>query len=165
MAIFITMKTYYFNEENIASTDQLSDLLDSWVIEGKNTYRNLTEEDRSFKPSPEVWSPREIIGHLIDSARYNLMRFSEIPLETSPYMLKVYDPDNLVLLFDYQNQNDKNLITFWEQLNLQISGLIRNVKTADLERLVIIQGEVFSLAYIMYDYVGHLGHHLAELKG
>jgi len=159
------MKTYYFKEENITSTDQLSALLDSWVSEGKNTYHNLTEEDRSFKSSPEVWSPREIIGHLIDSARYNLTRFSEVPLEDSPYLLKVYDPENLVLLFDYQNQNDKNLIPFWEQLNLQISGLIRNVKTADLERLVIIQGEVFPLAYIMFDYVGHLGHHLAELKG
>ncbi len=158
------MKTHYFKEDNITSTDQLSDLLDRWVMEGKNTYQNLTKEERSFKPFPDVWSPREIIGHLIDSARYNLMRFSEVLLESSPYLLKVYDPDNLVLLFDYQNQNDKNLIPFWEQLNLQISGIIRNVKTADLERLVIIQGEVYSLAYIMFDYVGHLGHHLAELK-
>jgi DinB superfamily len=157
------MNTYYFKETDIVTTDQLADLLDTWVLEGKNTYRNLTEEDRSHKPSVDVWSAREIMGHLIDSARYNLMRFSEIPLEASPYQLKVYDQENLVRLFDYQNQNDKNVIALWEQLNHQISGLIRNVKTTDLSKEVIIQGEVYSLSYIMFDYVGHLGHHLKEL--
>ncbi len=157
------MKTHYFKEENITTTGQLSDLLDSWVMEGKNTYQNLTEEDKRFKPFPDVWSPREIIGHLIDSARYNLARFSEVLLESSPYILKGYDQNNLVLLMDYQNQNDKNLIAFWELLNTYISEVIRNIKTKDLERMVIIRGESFSLAYIVFDYVGHLRHHLEDL--
>ena len=92
------MKTHYFKEDNITSTDQLSDLLDSWVMEGKNTY-------------------------------HNLLRFSEVLLESSPYILKGYDQNNLVLLMDYQNQNDKNLIAFWELLNTYISAVIRNIKT------------------------------------
>ena len=126
------MKTHYFKEENITTTGQLSDLLDSWVMEGKNTYQNLTEEAKRF-------------------------------LESSPYILKGYDQNNLVLLMDYQNQNDKNLIAFWELLNTYISAVIRNIKTKDLERMVIIRGESFSLAYIVFDYVGHLRHHLEDL--
>jgi len=37
-----------------------------------------TDEELSYKPNPEKWSKKEILGHLVDSGVNNLKRFTEI---------------------------------------------------------------------------------------
>ena len=37
--------------------------------------RQLSEANFTFKPSPEKWSGKEYMGHLIDSVQNNIRRF------------------------------------------------------------------------------------------
>lgn len=44
--------------------------------------RTIPEEHLCFRQSPEKWSKKEILGHLIDSATNNHQRFIRGQLET-----------------------------------------------------------------------------------
>ena len=68
------------------------------------TYIDQSSEiEFSRKSSPEKWSKKEILGHLIDSAVNNLQRFTEIQFQDKPYPIQKYDQDQLVIANDYQN--------------------------------------------------------------
>ena len=45
------------------------------VNEAAAELRLLSEESAAAKPNPDVWSVKEIVGHLIDSAANNHQRF------------------------------------------------------------------------------------------
>ena len=42
---------------------------------------DLQSIDWDYKPFPEKWSKKEVIGHLIDSAQINLQRFTRCTYE------------------------------------------------------------------------------------
>ena len=159
------MHTQYFHHPEINSIADLNARLHKLVQHTLHAYFQLDSDHRSAKLSYDHWSPREIIGHLTDSARYNLMRFTEIPLESSPYVIKVYDQVNLVKIFNYQHQDDAALLQFWQNLNLQISRIISQLTPEELGKKVSLGEESFTLSYIIFDYVGHLEHHLEQIFG
>jgi hypothetical protein len=46
----------------------------------------LSEEAVASKPTPSTWSPKEELGHLLDSAANNHQRIVRAQLEDSPAM-------------------------------------------------------------------------------
>ncbi|MEZ4875739.1 MAG: DinB family protein, partial [Flavobacteriaceae bacterium] len=59
------------------------------LVEQISTYVSESSEEKlSRKWSPNRWSKKELLGHLIDSGMYNLQRFTEIQFEEKPYRLK-----------------------------------------------------------------------------
>jgi hypothetical protein len=85
----------------------------------RSRYFLIDSESKSSKPNNK-WSKKEILGHLIDSARINLNRFTDILISTEKYIVKPYQQDQLVLVNDYQNTNEYDLVSLWQLLNHQI---------------------------------------------
>ncbi|RCK77550.1 MAG: hypothetical protein IGBAC_1859 [Ignavibacteriae bacterium] len=83
----------------------------------KEAIKDLSEEEKSFKPSPEKWSIREIINHLCDSEIMAATRLFRIVTEDNP-LLVAYNQNIWAQTFHY-NEID-------EELGLLIFGLIRN---------------------------------------
>ena len=159
------MKTHYFHFQDINSLPLLVKRLTDLITYTQRAYFLLDPDERSTKLNYDHWSPREIIGHLCDSARYNLMRFSEAQYMTTPYPASTYNQVELVKIMDYQNQDDNSLLTFWAGLNHQITLVINRMSPEDLSKIITIQDENLTLEYIIYDYVGHLQHHLEQIFG
>lgn len=117
------------------------------------------------KPSPERWSPKEIIGHLSDSAHINLERFIRCTYE-SGFKL-VYNQEQWVRVQYYQEIPIKDLLEFWTALNHKISVVLMNYPANALENTCDIGKKETNLktaAWIGRDYLNHLQHHLQQIN-
>lgn len=135
------------------------------LIEIGEAYLSKTHRQKlAAKPKPTQWSKKEILGHLIDSARYNLHRFTEIHIKTKPYQIVDYEQDKLILVNDYQRAEPKDLIMLWVGLNRQIIHIIRelNEKTVQVQAKLPNQ-KTTSLLFLINDYLDHLEHHVKQI--
>jgi hypothetical protein len=118
-----------------------------------------------LKPSEGKWSKKEILGHLIDSAIHNLVRFTEINYVEKPYYHRPYSQIDLVNLNQYQTMDTNELIQLWLSLNKQIIRIFKNSdeKTFDYQ-IVMNDQSVIDLKFLMTDYVEHLEYHINQIK-
>ncbi len=159
------MQTHYFHNTSIHTLEEACQLLDRLIKFASTSYFLLDSDQRGARLNYDKWSPREIIGHLTDSARYNLVRFTETAIHTSPYISNGYNQVALVKIQDYQGQDDANLLQYWQLLNQQILRVIPHLSKEDLSKSIQIQDEIFTLDYVIFDYIGHLQFHLEQIFG
>lgn len=124
--------------------------------------------------SPGKWSPREIIGHLIDSASVNHQRFVRARFQPD-LVFPGYDQDAWVAAQRYQDAPWDELLALWRSYNLRLARVMESTP-ADLRRRrttehnfheigwkAVRAGDPASLDDLMADYVGHLAHHLRQV--
>lgn len=115
--------------------------------------------------NPGKWSKKEILGHLIDSAIHNLVRFTEINYSEKPYRHRPYNQIELVNLNQYQKTDIKELTQLWFSINNQIVRIMKSVDENALDYKIILSDEsVIDLRFLMTDYVEHLEHHINQIK-
>jgi hypothetical protein len=139
------------------STERLEQLIG--FIPGALSEMNETDFGR--RPAPEKWSPKEILGHLIDSAANNHQRFIRTQYEELP--LIVYDPDEWNRLNGYDHLHGKHVLAFWELYNRHLLAIIRLIPEENLGKLCRSGQEPVTLGWLVDDYVRHLEHHLHQL--
>ncbi|HJY13320.1 MAG TPA: DinB family protein [Flavobacterium sp.] len=111
------------------------------------------------------WSKKEILGHLIDSAIHNLVRFTEINYAAKPYRHRPYNQIDLVNLNQYQTKDINELNQLWLSLNRQIIRIMKSVDENALDYKIILSDEsVIDLRFLMTDYVEHLEHHINQIR-
>jgi hypothetical protein len=131
---------------------------------GKAYIGQTAESKLSSKPSPEKWSKKEILGHLVDSGVNNLRRFTEIQFQKKPYSVKNYNQDLLVKVNDYQNASTQEILNFWIAVNTRIINIIKLQKAETLDYQIILEETVkFDLKFLIEDYVHHLEHHIRQI--
>lgn len=153
---------------NRAST--LQSILDSSIP----ALLKISPQVLSQKPSPDKWSKKEILGHLIDSAINNHRRFKQC-LHQDHLVFDGYDQDNEVLINDYQNRPSSDIIKLWEGMNQQLIQIIKAIpeqkmthKSAqhNYHRICfnrIPENQESTIKYLISDYIDHLEHHLAQI--
>lgn len=121
----------------------------------------MEEAAFAHKPAPDKWSPKEIIGHLIDSATNNHQRFVRAQFETEPHI--VYDQNNWNTHSYYQQMPKAQVIGFWRAYNVHLVQLFRLIPAEHWNR-VCRTNAPHPLSYILVDYVAHMEHHLRFLQ-
>jgi hypothetical protein len=115
--------------------------------------------------NPGKWSKKEVLGHLVDSAIHNLVRFTEINYSEKPYRHRPYNQIDLVNLNQYQKTDIKELTQLWFSINSQIVRIMKSVDENALDYKIILSDEsVIDLRFLMTDYVEHLEHHINQIK-
>ena len=85
--------------------------------------QKLDEAKASYKPSPDKWSKKQIIGLLIDSAANNHQRFVRGQFEASP---QIYYNQNKWNAFGYYDKmNRQHIIALWSAYNKVLAELIK----------------------------------------
>lgn len=144
--------------------NQTASQLDKLVSEGVENIRRNSPAQLDNKPSPEKWSKKEILGHLIDSAINNLQRFTEIQFSKKPYQVKPYEQDMLVKANAYQNADINELLNVWQALNTRIKEVIILQTEVSLSySLLLPNGDENDLRFLIDDYIDHLVHHLKQI--
>lgn len=139
-------------------------ILKNIVNEELERFGNISEEQWSAKISPEKWSKKEILGHLCDSALSNIRRFIITQYKENENI--VYDQNFWVKAQNYQNVQTSDVINLWKFLNLQIVNVVENIPDEDLQRtcdMTKTETKIFTLEYIINDYIDHLQHHLKAI--
>ena len=143
---------------------QLADLLRNTLATELPQLSALTETAASEMPNgPDAWSPKQELGHLIDSAANNHLRFISTSL-TSGFSGLPYAQNGWVDLHGYQDKPWTTTVFFWHAYNTFLADLISRIQEDDLANTCTIGGsEPCTLRFLIQDYVLHMQHHLNHL--
>ncbi len=127
--------------------------------------RTLTEERASMARAPGKWSAKEELGHLIDSAANNHIRFVRAAIEAE-FRGPGYSQNDWVRLHGYSNMQWETIINFWFQYNTFLVGLVDRIPEDRLETLCFIgTSPAVTLRFVIEDYILHMQHHIDLLLG
>ncbi|HEY4087311.1 MAG TPA: DinB family protein [Bryobacteraceae bacterium] len=142
----------------------LSKALADMVEREAQALRFFPERRTSDRPSgPSTWSSKEELGHLIDSAANNHVRFVRAAIEPELHAPK-YAQDDWVSIHGYQDTPWSPIVELWIQYNTFIAGLIARIPDDKLTTQCFIgDGEPVTLRFLIEDYMLHAQHHLDHL--
>ncbi len=116
-----------------------------------------------LKASPIKWSPKEEMGHLLDSAANNHQRIVRTQLEDEPKM-PGYDGNAWVELHKYQQRDWQEMIDLWRALNRQLLAAAEAVPESAWSRTCTIADSLpLTLKFVFEDYIAHMVHHLKHI--
>lgn len=153
--------------------------MSTYVVELREAVNSVTPrllalgDASATAPAAGKWSPREIIGHLVDSATNNYGRFVRGQLQDD-LVFPGYAQDDWVRIGRYRDAPWEELVTLWRTINLQIArvmeGTPEGVRRRPREKhsfevigVPLKPGEAATLEHVMSDYVAHLKHHLRQI--
>jgi DinB family protein len=145
--------------ESMPELNSLRDLLERVPAR----LQRLSEDTVASKPTPSNWSPKEELGHLLDSAANNHQRIVRAQLEDSPAM-PGYEQNRWVAVHAYQRRDWGELIELWQALNRQLLTAAQAVSDSAWSRTLTVAGsELLTLQFVFDDYVAHMLHHLRHI--
>lgn len=110
-----------------------------------------------------TWSPKEELGHLIDSAANNHIRFVRALIEPE-FHGPSYAQNDWVRLHRYQEMPWLKIVEFWFHYNTFIAALLKSVPAEKLSTPCFVgSGAAVSLEFLVNDYVLHMQHHVDHL--
>jgi hypothetical protein len=126
--------------------------------------RLIGDDAARAKPQRDVWSVKEILGHLIDSAVNNHHRFVRAQLSRE-LSFPGYEQNAWVAAQDYQSRPWLQLVEFWVLYNHHLAHVIaRMPDTAANVPCRIGTDEPVVLQALVQHYVAHLRHHLEQIQ-
>ena len=136
----------------------------------------LPDLENETPRAQDKWSPREIIGHLIDSAANNHQRFVRAQF-TDDLVFPGYQQAEWVSIQHYRQESWEQLVQLWKHYNLHLLHVMQNTPAEQLTRprlkhnlneiawQPVAIDQPATLEYFMRDYVDHLKHHLRQILG
>jgi hypothetical protein len=125
--------------------------------------RALPDSRASSSLARAKWSPKQVLGHLIDSASNNHQRLVRVQAEAD-LRLPGYAQDFWVDTQRYSERAWPDLIELWSAYNRHLAHVITHIAEArGNAHLRIADGPPVTLRYVALDYVGHVQHHLRQI--
>jgi len=165
---------------HLAAMKDIADRIGSWpacalaLVDAVDTARpwlqTLDDDSTAQRPGAGKWSPREILGHLIDSAANNHQRFVRARWQHD-LVFAAYDQDGWVEAQRYQDAPWQELVTLWASYNRHLARVmaaapasLRQTSHTNHSFDGVPAGEPATLQHFMNDYVRHLDHHLRQIR-
>lgn len=135
---------------------------------------SISEEQAERPRESGKWSPKEIVGHLIDSAANNHVRFVNAQF-SDDLVFPGYDQERWVTVQRYQEKSWPELVTLWSAYNRHLLHLIALIPEDSLKKLrtkhsldqiawkTVPQKEPITLEYFIRDYLDHMKNHLRQI--
>jgi hypothetical protein len=136
----------------------------------------MSDGETEKRPGPDKWSPREILGHLVDSASNNHQRFVRAQF-VDDLVFPGYEQDRWVAAQQYQSAPWPELVTLWRGFNLHLARVME-AAPAEVRRRPRVVHNLHEIGFasfapsvpvtleaFMHDYVTHLEHHVRQILG
>ncbi len=142
----------------------LAERLDAAVAAGGEWLRAISDPAAGARPPDRGgWSKKEELGHLIDSATNNRVRFITAAL-AGEYSGPSYDGPGWVQMGGYAVMPWSELIETWTRLNRTLAATIGRIPEERLSvRCRVGEHWSGSLEALIVDYIGHMQHHLDHI--
>src|SRR5581483_1406692 len=135
---------------------RLAELLRDTIVRELPNLKALTEERASLPRGEGKWSPKEELGHLLDSAANNHQRFV-YGGTSSEYRGPQYQQDTWVRIHGYRDMPWEELTAFWFQYNRLLVRVVEAIPDTQGDvPCTIGNGSPVKLAYVIEDYVLHM---------
>lgn len=127
----------------------------------------FSEVQVSRIPVPGVWSAKQVLGHLVDSAANNHARWARMAGEDG-LSFPTWDQDAWMTVQDWQGRPWDEVLELWFRYNLHLAWFAGRLSPAALRHTARIGtlngGEPMRLAQLLTHYDTHLNHHLAQVR-
>jgi hypothetical protein len=133
------------------------------ITEVKRIFKNVSKKQSEYRYSPDKWSVKEVLGHIIEAERvlsYRMLRFAR----NDGKDLHGFDENEYIRQANYSEIKLADLVEEFCALRASNVMMLKNFSEAMSLRTGTANGNKFSvraLAYVMY---GHVNHHLKILK-
>lgn len=122
--------------------------------------RALTDEQASVPRGEGKWRPKEELGHLIDSAANNHVRFAAAAI-VPEFRGSGYAQDDWVRLHGYSAMPWEAIVDFWSAYNSLLTRLIERIPESQMQvKVVIGASDPVTLGFLIDDYILHMQHHI-----
>lgn len=137
-------------------------------------FNKMSSAQFGEKPSENKWSPKEIIGHLVDSA-FNNHRRLILAENQDDLLFDGYDQDEWVRRNNYQNRSKDEVLELWRISNLQFGHVANSLSKEKLNAktkahsyfgwsmIPFEEGKEENVQYLIADYVYHTEHHILQI--
>ena len=138
--------------------------------------RRISDVVAGTPKTPNKWSPKQVLGHLIDSASVNHERFVRAP-QLDDLVFPGYDQDAWVETQRYNEAHWDDLIDLWLAYNRHLARVMAAIPETERCRprehhnfdeigfRAVSPNTPSTLDYLMKDYVVHLEHHVTQILG
>lgn len=143
--------------------DDVSAALSQQIEELHAALDVLTEPQACFKPGPDEWSVKEVIGHINDVERvfsYRLLRISRN--DATP--LPGFEQEDYVRAAGFDQYALSDLVSEFEHLRQANIIAIQHMSAEAVNRRGTASGMTVSARALIYILVGHVEHHMASLQ-
>lgn len=132
---------------------------------------SMSEKESEAARAVGKWSPKEVIGHLIDSAANNHQRFVRAQFKDD-LVFPGYEQNEWVSVQRYKEESWPLLVQLWKTYNLHLLHVMASVPEEilraertehNLDKIAwqtVSTDEPTTLEYLMRDYIAHLKNHL-----
>jgi hypothetical protein len=125
--------------------------------------QSLPQHKVETRPAPSNWSPREELGHLLDSAANNHQRIVRAQFDDN-LVMPGYEQNRWVAVHSYQRRDWHELIEIWQAINRQLLAAAEAAPNAAWSHRLIVDGsQPLTLEFVFDDYVDHMLHHLKHI--
>jgi hypothetical protein len=139
---------------------QLSLLLRETIEREVLNLRQLTDEAAARTDGrPGTWTRKQELGHLIDSATNNHVRFVLATID-GEFRGQGYAQDKWVEAHGYRDIEWRTLVDLWYQYNALLAQVVERIPEEHMENRCVIGWGVATLRFVIEDYVLHMQHHL-----
>ena len=137
-------------------------------------FKLISESQSGIPRADEKWSPKQILGHLIDSAANNHSRFVRAQF-TDDLVFAGYEQTKWVDVQRYQDETWADLVQLWHSYNRHILHIIEVTPEEQRTKLrakhnlhqiaseLLKEDEPVTLDWFMRDYLDHMRKHLGQI--
>jgi hypothetical protein len=122
----------------------------------------MNHDEMEFKPDPQEWSKKQILGHLIDSATNNHQRFVRAVNQVAD-KFPTYDQNEWVKIQRYNERPWQPLVALWSAYNNHLIHVIKCIPKDAESSLCNFGEELVPLNFVVRHYLSHLKDHLKDI--
>jgi hypothetical protein len=153
--------TAYFWEDKMP--EQLADDFTARLASAETDLRAITELEATETYKPDAWTRKQVVGHLIDSAINNHVRFVMAALD-GEYTGPAYHAQGWVAMHDYANMLWSELLELWKAHNALLVRVVLKIPEEKLAAECCVGSDKpVTLRYVIEDYLHHMEEHITEI--
>jgi hypothetical protein len=149
-------------------------MLSEIVESGYARLAAIPEEEASKAPASGKWCPKQIIGHLIDSACNNHSRFVRAQF-SDELDFPGYRQEEWVAVQRYDAAPWAELLSLWRSYNRHLARIVSVMPEAELRKArprdtldanswgAVLAHDPVTLEHFVIDYIQHLEKHLTQI--
>ena len=154
---------YYKHYIDLIKSDDILKVLDEQIITMHNLISKISEDKEEYVYAPGKWTPKEVIGHILDTERimaYRALCFARKDKTALPG----FDENNYVAAANFNKRTMYDLAHSFGVMRESHIALFKHFDTEALNQVGNANGKEVTVRAILFMIAGHMEHHIHVIR-